>query len=88
MTELIPLIFEICVFISLCIAYYKLCTHRQISKVGKVAEIITLYLVTVSAYLGSIRFFVWALLIAIIGAVKLLTTKKQKSERKSIGNNF
>lgn len=78
-------IIEIAVFIGLIIAYAKLCTHREISFFGKIAEVVSLYGVSIWAILGNLKFAVWAIGIAVIGLIKILTTKKAKIEREYTG---
>lgn len=77
---IIPLIGEIFIFLLLSYAYYNLCTHREISIVGKVVEVISLYAVSIWAILGNIKFIFWVLAIAVIGVIKILTTKKKSFE--------
>lgn len=81
----IPIIGEVVIFLLLAFAYVKLCTHRESSKTGKLVEIISLYAVSVGALLGNLKFYVWALLIAVIGVIKILTTKKKNIERRNKG---
>lgn len=75
--ELLPLLLQIVIFILLIFGYYKLCTHREIHILGKIAEIVALYGVSAWAILGHLKFIVWVSLIAAIGLIKISTTKKQ-----------
>jgi len=75
-------IIEICVFFILLFAYIKLCSHRNITKAGKIAELGSLYFVSLWAMVSNIKFSVWAVCVILIGAVKILTTKKVKVERR------
>lgn len=83
--ETIPVILEVVMTVLLAITYYKLCTHRDIPKWGKIAEIVALYSASAWALLGNLKFYVWALMIAVIGMIKILTTKKHKIERRDKG---
>lgn len=83
--ETIPVIGEAVIFFLLVYTYAKLCTHREISKVGKVAEVLSLYVVSAWSILGNLKFYVWVLFIALIGVTKILLTKKQKIERRNKG---
>lgn len=78
-------IIQIIVFVLLAFGYYKLCTHRQVSDLGKVVEIVSLYSVSIISILGHLKFIVWVLCIAAIGIIKLLITKKEKVERRNKG---
>ena len=83
-------IIEGVLFIVLVVVYYKLNHDRHASKIGKIAEIIALYGVSIWAMLGHLKFIVWALMIAAIGVIKFSTTKKAKIERgiKRSSNNI
>lgn len=83
--EVIPIIGEVVIFFLLVYTYAKLCTHREISKIGKVAEVLSLYVVSVWSILGNLKFYVWVLMIATIGTIKILITKKKKIERRNKG---
>lgn len=78
-------IIQIIVFVLLAFVYYKLCMPRQISDLGKVIEIISLYSVSIISILGHLKFIVWVLCIVAIGSIKLLITKKEKIERRNKG---
>jgi len=80
-------IIEGLIFIVLVVVYYRLNHDRHSSKLGKLAEIIALYGVSIWAMLGHLKFIVWALLIAAIGMIKFLTTKKAKIERRIEGRS-
>jgi len=82
---MIPVIAQIVVFILLAFGYWKLCTHRQVSDLGKVVEIVSLYSVSIISILAHLKFTVWVLCIATIGVIKLLITKKQRIERGNKG---
>lgn len=84
--EIAAVVAEIVLFVALLFAYYHLCFHREIGMTGKVAEIVSLYVVTISAFLGHLKFIGWMVCVIIIGATKILTTKRHKSERKNIGH--
>lgn len=79
-------IIEIIVFLALVFTYAKLCTHRNISLKGKVAELVSLYGWSIWSLLGNFKFTVWAIGIAVIGLIKISTTKKKKIERRSEGH--
>lgn len=79
-------IIESVVFIGLAYAYFKLCTHREGSFAGKILEMGALYGWSIWTIIGNIKFTFWAIGIAVIGVVKILTTKKLKVERRSKGN--
>jgi len=64
-------IIEIIVFLALFFTYAKLCTHRNISLKGKVAELVSLYGWSIWSLLGNFKFTVWAIGIAVIGLIKI-----------------
>ena len=78
-------IIQVLMFIALVYSYAKLCLHRQSSFLGKIAEMASLYGWSIMTILGHIKFWVWALGIGVIGVVKILTTKKIKSEGRNKG---
>ena len=78
-------IIEAVIAITLTITYFKLCSGREMGVTAKITEIVSLYGINMLAFLGKIKF--WALLVgfAVIGLIKLLTTKQQKIERRNKG---
>ncbi len=85
MKEVVPVITEIAIFILLSTSYIRLCSHRDMSRSGKLLEIISLYSISVGTILGHFKFYVWAVGIAVIGIIKILTTKKEKIGKGSKG---
>lgn len=85
--QFLPVLAQVLIFILLIFGYYKLCTHREIGIIGKLIEIVALYSVSFWAILGHLKFSIWALLIGVIGLIKLSTTKKAKIERRIEGNS-
>ena len=78
-------IVNVAIFIALVVTYYNLCTNREVSKTGKVAEIISLYSISIWALMSNVKFIFWAIGIAVIGVIKILTTKKENIGRQSKG---
>ncbi len=78
-------ILEVAGFILLVWVYIKLCMHREIGVAGKFIELVSLYGVSFWALLSNIKFSFWAAGIAVIGIIKLLTTKKKNIERRDKG---
>lgn len=78
-------IIEAVIAITLTITYFKLCSGREMSLSGKVIELVSLYGINFLAFMGKIKFIVLIIGFAVIGIIKLLTTKQQKIERRSKG---
>jgi len=78
-------IIEIIMFVVLVYTYAKLCTHRDMSIWGRIAEIVSIYGWSIWTILGNIKFWIWALGIGVIGLIKILTTKRLKSEGRNKG---
>jgi len=85
MMEAILVLVEVLSFILLVWVYHRLCTDRKTSLIGKVVELISLYSISVWAILGNLKFTVWLFGVALIGAVKILTTKKVSVGRQNKG---
>lgn len=83
--EAIPVVVEIISFICLVWVYYKLCADREISTMGKILELVSLYGMSILAILANLKFTVWAFGIAVIGLTKILTTKKASVGRQNKG---
>lgn len=77
----VVLLIQICVFLLLAYTYYKVCTHRTGGITSKVVELIGLYSVSVVSIVGKFKFSAWVAGIAVVGIIKILTTKKIKIER-------
>jgi len=67
--------------IALAYTYFKLCTDRESTLFGKIAEIASMYGISILAFMGKIRFWTFLAGFVVIGIIKILTTKKSKIER-------
>jgi len=79
--EVIVTISEIILFFVLVYVYYNVSSHTDTGTFSRVVEVISLYGVSFWALLGNLKFIIWAALIAVIGLIKFLTTKRHKIER-------
>lgn len=80
MRELIPLFFEVVIFILLLYSYFRICYNKDISKWGAFIEISALYSIGILSFFGKIKVVILLVGMAIIGLIKFLTTKKKNIE--------
>lgn len=76
---------QVIVSIGLFYTYFKLCTDRESTLFGKVLEIVSMYGISILAFMGKIRFWTFLAGFVVIGVIKLLTTKKAKVGRQNKG---
>lgn len=82
--EILIVVIECICTIILGYAYYRLCYNRDADTATKLIEIVSLYGVTILAFMDRIKFIVWFICIIAIGIMKFITTKRSNSERKSL----
>lgn len=73
-------ILEVVIAVFLSIAYYKLCHNRKQNMAGKIIEITSLYGLNILAFTGKIKLWVLLVGVAVIGCIKILTTKNKNIE--------
>jgi D-alanyl-lipoteichoic acid acyltransferase DltB (MBOAT superfamily) len=80
MREIVPLFFEVVIFIILLYSYFRICYDKDISKWGALIEISALYSIGILSFFGKIKVLIFIVWITIIGLFKFLTTKKKNIE--------
>lgn len=85
MREIVPLFFEVVIFIVLLYSYFRICYNKDISKWGAMAEIFSLYGIGILSFFGKIKVIILLAGMAIIGLIKFLTTKKKNIETGNTG---
>ncbi len=82
--EKLIVIIEVIAAIGLTYLYYRLCSGREMSITAKIAEIFSMYSLNILAYFGKIKFWVLLIGFAVLGVIKILTTKKNERRNKGL----
>lgn len=82
---MIPLFFEVLIFIVLLYSYFRICYNKDISKWGAIAEISSLYGIGILSFFGNLKVLLLLVGMAVIGLIKFITTKKKNIETRIKG---
>lgn len=82
--EAVILTTQVLIFLILIYLYWRLCSNRDIPFWGKVAETASLYGLSFLVVLSKVKFSAWLIGVAVIGLIKISTTKKNERRNKGL----